>query len=111
METVSIQSVETQVRQYFSDIPILVEIAECESRFRQYDHNGDVLHGEENRQDIGVMQINERFHLEDSINLGLDIYSLNGNLAYARHLYEKFGVAPWKYSKKCWGGMVLALSK
>jgi len=103
--------VEQYVRVYFSDIPIMTEIAECESNFRQFDHNGNVLRGEQNRRDVGVMQINEDFHLETALEMNIDLYTLEGNLSYGRALYEKYGTKPWKYSKKCWGGMVLALAK
>ena len=102
---------EQYVRIYFSDIPIMAEISECESRFRQFDNNGDVLRGEQNPRDVGVMQINEDYHLDTALEKGIDLYTLEGNLAYARDLYEKMGTSPWKYSKKCWGGMVLALAK
>jgi len=103
--------VEQYVRIYFSDIPIMTEIAECESKFRQFDINGDVLRGEENRRDVGVMQINEDFHLDSALEKNIDLYTLEGNVSYARALYEKMGTKPWKHSKKCWGGMVLALAK
>lgn len=103
--------VEQYVRAYFSDIPIMAEIAECESKFRHYDTDGNVLRGEDNRRDIGVMQINEAFHLDSALAEGIDLYTLEGNLRYARELHEKMGTSPWKHSKKCWGGMVLALAK
>jgi hypothetical protein len=94
---------EEYVRNYFSDIPIMVEIAKCESRFRQNDKNGDTLRGEKNSSDRGVMQINEYFHNENSDKLGYDILTIEGNTAYARHLFEKYGVKPWSSSIKCWG--------
>lgn len=103
--------IEQYVRIYFSDIPIMTEIAECESKFRQFDIDGDVLRGEENKRDVGVMQINEDFHLDSALEKDIDLYTLKGNLAYARALYEEMGTKPWKYSKKCWGGMVLVLAK
>lgn len=103
--------VEQYVRIYFSDVPILAEIAECESRFRHFDTRGNVLRGEENPRDVGVMQINEDFHLDTALESNVDLYTLEGNLQYARSLYEKMGTKPWKYSQKCWGGMVLALAK
>src|SRR3989338_6522905 len=99
-------TVEEYVRNYFSDIPIMIEIAKCESRFRQYDKNGNVLRGEENNLDRGVMQINEFYHGEDSDKLGYEILSIEGNTSYARHLYEKYGVRPWKSSAKCWSKTV-----
>ncbi len=95
-------TVEEYVRNYFSDIPIMVEIAKCESRFRQHDSNGQVLRGEKNTSDRGVMQINEDFHNENSEKLGFNILTLEGNTAYARVLFEKYGVKPWLSSSKCW---------
>jgi len=96
-------TVEEYVRNYFSDIPVLVEIAKCESRFRQHDENGEVLRGEKNPSDKGVMQINEDYHDEYSNKLGYNIMTLEGNTAYARALFEKYGTKPWKSSSKCWG--------
>jgi hypothetical protein len=99
-------TVEGYVRNYFSDIPVMIEIARCESRFRQTDGSGDVLHGEKNTADRGVMQINEDFHNDNSEKLGYDILTLEGNTAYARYLFEKYGVKPWISSAKCWGKTV-----
>jgi len=95
-------TIEQYVRDYFSDAPVMAEIAKCESRFRQYDENGEVLRGEKNSLDRGVMQINEYYHNESSEKLGYDIMTLEGNTAYARHLFEKYGVQPWISSSKCW---------
>ncbi len=90
------------VETYFSDVPVLVDIAKCESDFRQYDKDGSVLRGVANRYDVGVMQINEKYQLERAERLGYDIYSAEGNLAYARYLYGKEGTKPWQSSEKCW---------
>ena len=103
--------VEQYVRIYFFDILIMAEIAECESRFRQFDREGNILRGERNTRDIGVMQINEGFHLNEALEKGINLYTLEGNLMYARSLYEKMGTSPWESSKKCWGGMVFALAQ
>lgn len=99
-------TVEEYVRNYFSDIPVMVEIARCESRFRQHDKNGDVLRGVVNDLDRGVMQINEYYHNEDSLKLGYDILTIEGNTAYARYLFEKYGVKPWSSSAPCWAKTV-----
>ncbi|MFH0803985.1 MAG: hypothetical protein V1896_00055 [Candidatus Zambryskibacteria bacterium] len=99
-------TVEEYVRNYFSDIPVMIEIAKCESNFRQHDENGDILHGEKNNLDRGVMQINEFYHNENSDKLGYDILTLEGNTSYARVLFEKYGVKPWISSSKCWGKTV-----
>lgn len=95
-------SVEEYVRNYFSDIPIMIEIARCESQFRQHDKSGEVLRGVVNDLDRGVMQINEYYHNETSDDLGYDILTLEGNTAYARALYERSGVKPWASSSRCW---------
>lgn len=48
------------------------------------------------------MQINETYHLDQALSLGIDIYSLEGNMAYAKYLYDKKGSGPWVSSSKCW---------
>ncbi|NQV88281.1 MAG: hypothetical protein HQ402_01850 [Parcubacteria group bacterium] len=93
---------EAYVRGQFSDIPILVQIARCESTFRHFDKNNEVLRGVENNADVGLMQINEKYHLKQSQKLGLDIYTIDGNMAYARQLYKKEGAKPWMSSSACW---------
>ena len=106
------ENVQRFVNDYFRDIPQLVKIAECESHFRQFSKNGNVQRGEKNRYDVGVMQINELYHADDASALGLDIYTLDGNVAFARHLYEKFGDKPWKSSSACWNKSAdLAINK
>lgn len=96
------RDIEAHVRDYFSDIPILAEVARCESHFRQFGKNGQVIRGIENPKDVGIMQINEHYHLKESKKLNLDIYTVEGNLAYARYLYEKQGARPWMASSGCW---------
>lgn len=94
--------IEEAVRRYFKDNPILAEIAKCESHFRQFDADTTVHRGEVNSNDVGIMQINEKYHLDTSLKLKLDIYSIEGNLAYAQYLYDKEGTKPWNSSGKCW---------
>jgi len=96
------KTTEEIVREYFSDVPMLAEVARCESTFRHFDKNGKVIRGLHNEYDVGVMQINELYHAEDAKKFGYDIYTLEGNMAFARRLFEKQGLAPWKASSKCW---------
>jgi len=103
-------SVEERVKEYFKDTPILAEIARCESTFRQFDKDGKILRGDWNSRDVGVMQINERFHLDKALRLGYDIYSLEGNIEYAKYLYETQGLKPWTHSEKCWNSQKIAKS-
>jgi len=90
------------IEESFKDAPILIEVARCESQFRQFNSDGQVLRGLVNRSDVGVMQINEKYHAASAIKHNYDIYSLEGNLGYARYLYETQGTKPWTHSKKCW---------
>ncbi|MBX4189522.1 hypothetical protein KW785_02950 [Candidatus Parcubacteria bacterium] len=96
------ENVKRFVSDYFADIPIMVKIAACESHNRQFGKSGNVIRGEQNRYDVGVMQINELYHFDTSVKLGYDIYTLDGNVAYARYLYEKQGAKPWMSSSPCW---------
>ncbi len=95
-------TIRESVEDYFSDLPIMVAIASCESHFHQYAEDGSAFRGEQNHHDIGVMQINEHYHLDTAKKLKLDIYSLQGNMAYARFLYDEEGTAPWDSSSPCW---------
>jgi hypothetical protein len=97
------ETLSAYVREYYADDPILVEIARCESRFRHLNKDGEIFRGKINNSDIGVMQINAYYHEEKATDMGLDIYSLNGNLEYAQYLYDKEGSRPWNSSKPCWG--------
>ena len=96
------KSVEDLVREYFKDNPELVAVAWCESRFRQIDEDGNLHRGIVNQNDIGVMQINIVYHLETALKLGMDLYTLEGNMAYAKYLFDKQGLQPWSASKPCW---------
>ena len=95
--------IRSYVRAAYADEPLLVDIARCESAFRQYDPDGQVLRGKANHEDVGVMQINEKYHANEAVKLGLNIYTVEGNVAFAKYLYGKFGAQPWSSSSKCWG--------
>jgi hypothetical protein len=102
-EQVKVKTTEEIIAEHFTDTPILKKIAICESQNRQFDEKtGGVLRGYVNSQDVGVMQINEKYHLEASKKLGLDIHTLEGNIDYSKHLYKTQGVKPWVHSSHCW---------
>jgi hypothetical protein len=99
---------ETIVRSYFKDIPVLIEIARCESAFRHTLADGSVLRGVVDPADTGVMQINRRYHEATATAMNLNLNDVYHNLVYARHLYETQGTQPWNASMKCWGkGLVV----
>ncbi len=97
------KSTEQIVRSYFRDIPIMAEIARCESTFRHELEDGSILQGRVDPDDTGVMQINKYYHLETATAMQLDLDDIYHNMAYARHLYETQGVQPWSASMPCWG--------
>lgn len=99
----SVVSMEQYVKTYYAETPILAKIASCESQYRQFSSGGNVLRGREVYEDVGVMQINETYHKAIAQNLGYNILSLDGNLAYAKYLYDHQGASPWSASKSCWG--------
>ena len=94
---------EAAVREYFKDIPVMIQVARCESQFRHILADGSVLHGVVDSADTGVMQINKRYHASAAAAMGLSLDDLHGNMAYARHLYETQGIRPWNASSACWG--------
>jgi len=96
------KNTEEVVRSYFSDVPVMIQIARCESQFRHTLADGSILQGEVDPADTGVMQINKRYHGKTATELGLDLSNLYDNMAYARSLYERKGTKPWSASAPCW---------
>ncbi|MBC7981606.1 hypothetical protein H7X65_00850 [Candidatus Parcubacteria bacterium] len=112
IKTKTNSGVASKVKVYFSDAPIMQKIAYCESRNRQYSKDGSTLRGVVNSRDVGIFQVNEKYHLSDSKKMGIDIHTVDGNLEYARHLYESQGTQPWSSSRPCWGNYEkLAINK
>ncbi len=80
-----------------------LKIAKCESGFNQFDENGEIVRGIVNSKDVGVFQINEGYHLNQSQALDMDIHTTKGNIEYALWLMKKEGIKHWNWSKPCWG--------
>jgi hypothetical protein len=95
-------TVEENIRAVFWNAPVMVEIARCESGFRQFDSKGSVLKGRVNSKDKGAYQINEKYHLDTANQLGYNIYITSGNIRMAKYIYEHQGTKPWEASKSCW---------
>ena len=87
-------SVEEHVRAYFADIPVMIEIARCESNFRQFTDSGSVLRGG-GGEFVGIFQIYESVHAKAATALGFDLASVEGNMGYAKHLYQESGSSSW----------------
>lgn len=94
--------IESQVRAYFKDAPVMVAIARCESKLQQFNSSGTVLRGGWGGGMIGLFQIFESVHRSGAKALGFDLATLAGNMGYAKHLYTTQGTTPWNSSKACW---------
>jgi hypothetical protein len=85
------------------DVKLAQAIAFCESTNRQFiDDNMTPLRGLHNPLDVGIFQINEKYHLEKSQELGFDIYTITGNIDYALWLLKNGGSRHWNWSRPCW---------
>jgi hypothetical protein len=107
-EVATSKNTEAIVRSYFKDIPIMIQVARCESTFRHDLKDGSVLQGRVDPDDTGVMQINKRYHLSTANAMELDLHDLYDNMAFARDLYERQGTQPWSASMPCWGKTLAA---
>lgn len=87
------QKVERLIREEFVDAPIMVEVARCESRFKN-------VPGELS-DDFGPFQINQ-VHLPELKTLGLDRSKIEDNIRFARILYNRNGLKDWENSRHCW---------
>ena len=87
--------VEKRVRDYFADVPAMIQIARCESNFRQFTDAGSLFRGGASGEMVGVFQLYEKYHTAAATALGLDLATLEGNIGYARHLYTQSGTTPW----------------
>ncbi len=86
--------------------PFLKRICFAESGGRQFNKNGSVIRGIVDKSDIGVCQINERYNNDLARKLGYDIYTEEGNKAFALYLFNNRGTQPWNASKcteRGWG--------
>jgi len=81
---------------------ILLDIAKCESGDRQFNEDGEVIRGRINPLDIGRFQINLHYHGDRAKELGIDLFTLEGNTEYALMLYKEQGTQPWLWSAHCW---------
>lgn len=87
--------IEAKVRTYFADIPVMIDIARCESEFRQFTDSGNVFYGGAGQGMVGIFQFYESIHQAGALALGFDLRTVEGNLGYARHLYNTQGTEPW----------------
>lgn len=95
--------VEERVREYFADIPVMIKIAKCESTFQQFEPDGSLVvsesvdaNGRRDSSASGVFQILYKGHFKSwAVSDETNITTLEGNMRFARELYEESGTAPW----------------
>lgn len=78
---------------------IMLKLADCESDFRQFDRNGDILRGLVHSSDIGVFQINIDPKDTDwefvARMTGYDPYTVEGNIKLAMLIASEYGYQHW----------------
>lgn len=89
------------VQDVFGNNHIMVDVARCESGFRQFYSGGGVLINAESDA-VGVFQLLDGWHADTAADMGMDIYTVEGNVEYAKELYEVDGLKPWSPSSLCW---------
>lgn len=95
-DKVEYSSIEEQIRLEMGEE--FVAIARCESGIRQFNADGSVLISR--TSDVGIFQINQ-VHWDNAKRLGIDIYSVQGNIEYAKLLKKQNGTGDWYMSKHC----------
>lgn len=88
-------TVEEKILKAFPDVPIMVEVARCESQLDPLADRGNL------NVDVGLFQINQ-VHLATLEKLGLDRRDIDDNITYAKMLYESSGLDAWYMSRDCW---------
>jgi hypothetical protein len=94
--------VEQQVQLAFgTTTPIMVAIARCESGFRHFDKDGNLVRSE--TKDSGLFQINDIWE-EDAKELGLDYKgNVHDNILMAKYILNKQGLNAWTtYKNNCY---------
>ena len=82
------------------DSHIGLAIAQCESGIKQK-INGVIVRNPVT-PDVGTFQINIDYHLDNAISQGMNVYTTEGNVLYAKYLFDKNGTRDWSASSKCW---------
>lgn len=87
-------SIETKLQEVFKDAPVMIEVAKCETGMKQFRSNGEVVKDPTNSY-VGIFQIDEQAHFMKAWEFGFNLYTIDGNISYARKLYEANGTRPW----------------
>lgn len=86
------------------DSHIGLAIAQCESGIKQK-ING-VIVSNPVTADRGTFQINVEYHGDTARKMDLNIYTIEGNVLYAKYLFDKNGTRDWRASEHCWSKLL-----
>lgn len=97
--------IEAIKRVFGDDSDAMYQVALCESGASQFTASGSVVRNPKT-PDVGAFQVNVEYHGEAAKRLGLDLYSVDGNVAYAKVLFDRNGLRDWSASKHCWSDKI-----
>ena len=98
------RSPESYIKEYFGkSAPIMMAIARCESGLKQFNRDGSVLQGHIDPRDTGLFQINKFYHQATADEMEIDVDTTEGNVQYAKYLFDRNGTRDWKASYGCHG--------
>lgn len=92
------EALKSLIRHEFNGDEDMVKIAHCESGTRHFTKSGEVIRSHTN--DVGIMQINVATWEKTADQMGIDIYSLDGNIEMAKHVLKVQGKTAWVCYKK-----------
>ena len=101
----------TKAADPWAGFPLLKRIASCEDfgvpgkEPIEFLPDGSVLRGKINPDDVGLGQINLPTWGAKAIQIGLNLYTYEGNLAMMKWIYlnDPRHEQNWSWSESCWG--------
>ena len=91
-----------EIHNVFPDAPIMVEVAKCEG-VRHGKLDPTAYNPTNGSGDTGIFQISEYWNGDWYRSLGFtDMEDIKQNLAFARVMYDTYGLQPWEASRHCW---------
>lgn len=92
--------------EYKVDEKLVRAIIKCESSMYGSAINHNKIDGIIWSSDWGLMQINDYYHKDTMIKLGLNIENEFDSLEYGIRLLSLQGTSPWSASKACWSKQI-----
>ena len=93
-ENVKLQKANTELKEQIKHYELFYAVVSCESSWRP--------HLKSRQGDLGLAQINPRWHERRAKALGFNIRTPGGNIDYAFYLMGEEGTEPWTASQHCW---------